>query len=294
MLLDIVFSLDSVITAVGMAEDIAIMVAAVVLAVAMMMFSAGADQRVRQPPSDGQGAGASFLLLIGLSLDRRRPRHAHSEGIHLLRDGLLGVRRDGESSSQGNRQDAGSPASGVSRGEEIEGWVAPDWPHRWRRGPSCDSQTEIDTRPTITTAAIDQPTAGHLCKSVKEPRDLLGNRPSGLRWSTVCNPCRTMIEAPAPDTMIVARRSKFADGMVAAGSATLLVAGVAALDTRVRDLITGFLQETRFVPLHMGLDDRSVSPTVLMDTIGFQSLGYEPLIAFALVGLLFLVLMMKM
>src|SRR6185436_1762446 len=40
MLLDIVFSLDSVITAVGMADDITIMVAAVVLAVAIMMFSA--------------------------------------------------------------------------------------------------------------------------------------------------------------------------------------------------------------------------------------------------------------
>src|SRR5262249_24351053 len=40
MALDIVFSLDSVITAVGMAEDIAIMIAAVVLAVAGMMFSA--------------------------------------------------------------------------------------------------------------------------------------------------------------------------------------------------------------------------------------------------------------
>src|SRR5262249_7716155 len=39
MMLDIVFSLDSVITAVGMADDISIMVAAVVLAVAVMMFS---------------------------------------------------------------------------------------------------------------------------------------------------------------------------------------------------------------------------------------------------------------
>jgi predicted tellurium resistance membrane protein TerC len=35
-----VFSLDSVITAVGMADDISIMVAAVVLSVAIMMFSA--------------------------------------------------------------------------------------------------------------------------------------------------------------------------------------------------------------------------------------------------------------
>src|SRR5688572_17647884 len=40
MMLDIVFSLDSVITAVGMADDISVMVAAVVVAVAIMMFSA--------------------------------------------------------------------------------------------------------------------------------------------------------------------------------------------------------------------------------------------------------------
>ena len=58
MLLDIVFSLDSVITAVGMADDVAIMVAAVVLAVGDHDVLGRADQRVRQPASDGEGAGA--------------------------------------------------------------------------------------------------------------------------------------------------------------------------------------------------------------------------------------------
>ena len=42
LLLDIVFSLDSVITAVGMAEDLAVMVLAVVIAVGVMLLSAGA------------------------------------------------------------------------------------------------------------------------------------------------------------------------------------------------------------------------------------------------------------
>ncbi len=53
MLLDIIFSLDSVITAVGMANDISIMIAAVVVAVAIMMFSARAigDFVMRTPPS---------------------------------------------------------------------------------------------------------------------------------------------------------------------------------------------------------------------------------------------------
>ena len=58
MLLDIVFSLDSVITAVGMAEDISIMVPAVVLAVGVMMFSAEPISAFVQPASDGEDAGA--------------------------------------------------------------------------------------------------------------------------------------------------------------------------------------------------------------------------------------------
>ena len=71
MLLDIVFSLDSVITAVGMAEDLSIMIAAVVLAVGVMMFSARADQRVREPAPDSQGAGA-----VVPAADRRVARSA--------------------------------------------------------------------------------------------------------------------------------------------------------------------------------------------------------------------------
>ena len=45
MLLDIVFSLDSVITAVGMADELAVMITAVVIAVGIMMVSRRADQR---------------------------------------------------------------------------------------------------------------------------------------------------------------------------------------------------------------------------------------------------------
>ncbi len=79
MLLDIVFSLDSVITAVGMAEDISIMVAAVVVAVAIMMFSAeGISGFVNRHPTV-KVLALSFLLLIGMSLmadgfDRHIPK----------------------------------------------------------------------------------------------------------------------------------------------------------------------------------------------------------------------------
>jgi predicted tellurium resistance membrane protein TerC len=68
MLLDIVFSLDSVITAVGMADDIAIMVVAVVLAVAIMMFSAEPISAFVNRHPTVKVLALSFLLLIGVSL----------------------------------------------------------------------------------------------------------------------------------------------------------------------------------------------------------------------------------
>jgi len=68
MLLDVVFSLDSVITAVGMAEDIAIMVTAVVLAVGIMMFSAEPISMFVNRHPTVKVLALSFLLLIGVSL----------------------------------------------------------------------------------------------------------------------------------------------------------------------------------------------------------------------------------
>lgn len=68
MLLDIVFSLDSVITAVGMARQFGVMVAAVVLAVGVMMVSATPiSDFVHRHPTVKMLA-LSFLLLIGVSL----------------------------------------------------------------------------------------------------------------------------------------------------------------------------------------------------------------------------------
>jgi predicted tellurium resistance membrane protein TerC len=68
MLLDIVFSLDSVITAVGMARHLGVMVAAVVIAIVIMMLSADAiSDFVHRRPTVKMLA-LSFLLLIGVSL----------------------------------------------------------------------------------------------------------------------------------------------------------------------------------------------------------------------------------
>ncbi len=68
MLLDIVFSLDSVITAVGMARQIGVMVAAVVLAVGVMMFAAGPISHFVDRHPTVKMLALSFLLLIGVSL----------------------------------------------------------------------------------------------------------------------------------------------------------------------------------------------------------------------------------
>ena len=68
MLLDIVFSLDSVITAVGMVDVLWVMIAAVMIAVAIMMLSAEPiSDFVHRHPTVKMLA-LSFLLLIGLSL----------------------------------------------------------------------------------------------------------------------------------------------------------------------------------------------------------------------------------
>lgn len=68
LLLDIVFSLDSVITAVGMANQIGIMITAVVIAVGfMMLFAAPISNFVEKHPTIKMLA-LSFLILIGVSL----------------------------------------------------------------------------------------------------------------------------------------------------------------------------------------------------------------------------------
>jgi predicted tellurium resistance membrane protein TerC len=68
MLLDIVFSLDSVITAIGMAEHLSVMVIAVIAAVAVMMVAARPIGEFVERHPTVKMLALSFLLLIGLSL----------------------------------------------------------------------------------------------------------------------------------------------------------------------------------------------------------------------------------
>jgi predicted tellurium resistance membrane protein TerC len=95
MLLDVVFSLDSVITAVGMVDEIGIMIAAVVVAIGFMMaFSGAISAFVSRHPTIKMLA-LSFLILIGVALiaegfDRHIPKGyiyfamAFSVGVELL------------------------------------------------------------------------------------------------------------------------------------------------------------------------------------------------------------------
>jgi predicted tellurium resistance membrane protein TerC len=75
MLLDIVFSLDSVITAVGMADELAVMVIAVMIAVGIMLYASGPISAYVNERPTIKNLALSFLLLIGFSLV--------VEGIHI-------------------------------------------------------------------------------------------------------------------------------------------------------------------------------------------------------------------
>lgn len=68
IVIDLVFSLDSIITAVGMVNDIPIMVAAVVVSVALMMAFAGAIGRFVSAHPTIKMLALSFLFVVGIAL----------------------------------------------------------------------------------------------------------------------------------------------------------------------------------------------------------------------------------
>jgi predicted tellurium resistance membrane protein TerC len=67
-LFDLIFSLDSVITAVGMAEHLSVMIAAIVLAMALMLVASGPVAKFIEQNPSVKMLGLSFLLLIGVAL----------------------------------------------------------------------------------------------------------------------------------------------------------------------------------------------------------------------------------
>lgn len=67
-LLDIVFSLDSVITAVGMTNNLPVMIAAILVAIGVMLFSAGPIGEFIEEHPTTKMLALSFLLLVGVAL----------------------------------------------------------------------------------------------------------------------------------------------------------------------------------------------------------------------------------
>ncbi len=120
-LLDMIFSLDSVITAVGMADDLGVMVTAVVVATGFMMLAAGPVSRFVIGPSHGEDAGTQLSLAHRNDAGRRGSRATHQQGLHLLRHGFLGLRGDAQSESASGERTAGPPA----RPHTGRGGVAP-------------------------------------------------------------------------------------------------------------------------------------------------------------------------
>ena len=74
VILDVVFSLDSVITAVGMVDNIGVMIAAVTISIVAMMFFAGPISRFVERHPTVKMLALAFLLLIGFTLV--------AEGLH--------------------------------------------------------------------------------------------------------------------------------------------------------------------------------------------------------------------
>jgi predicted tellurium resistance membrane protein TerC len=104
MLLDIVFSLDSVITAVGMANTLWVMASAIVIAVVIMLVASRplADFVQRYPTV--KMLALSFLMLIGMTLIADGAGFHVSRGVYLHGHCLLGRRRGPEPTRRASAQ----------------------------------------------------------------------------------------------------------------------------------------------------------------------------------------------
>ena len=94
ILLDLVFSLDSVITAIGMAQKVEVMIAAIVIAIFVMLLGSGAISGfIHQHPSV-KILALSFLLLIGVTLIAEGFSSTYSQGLYLFCHGIFRRRGD--------------------------------------------------------------------------------------------------------------------------------------------------------------------------------------------------------
>ena len=96
MLLDVVFSVDSIITAVGMTPHLPVMVIAVVVAVAVMLFAANPLAGFINANPTVVMLALGFLIHDRHHADRRRLRCSGAQGLHLRGDGVCGAGRGPE------------------------------------------------------------------------------------------------------------------------------------------------------------------------------------------------------
>ena len=101
ILIDLVFSIDSVITAVGMVDELSIMIAAVVLSIGLMMFVAGRISEFVNKHPTVKILALSFLVLIGSTLvaesfDVHVDKPALGDLYVVCSDGLTGMVKDEE------------------------------------------------------------------------------------------------------------------------------------------------------------------------------------------------------
>ena len=135
-IIDIVFSLDSVITAVGMVERDRGHGARHRHRGRRDDVRGQADRRLRRRPPDDQDAGALLPDPDRRRADRRGLRHAHPEGLHLLRDGVLGGGRDAEPAAA-QEAAAGEAAQGARGAGGAGTAVVRSGSARTRTRPTC-------------------------------------------------------------------------------------------------------------------------------------------------------------
>ncbi len=84
LILDLVFSIDSIITAVGMVNELWIMYTAVIVTVGIMLLASGPISNFVNKHPAFKMLALSFLLLIGSLINSRRFRISYTQRIHLF------------------------------------------------------------------------------------------------------------------------------------------------------------------------------------------------------------------
>ena len=125
-ILDIIFSLDSVITAVGLADHLPVMILAIVIAVIIMMVSARFIGNFVDTHPTIKMLALSFLLLVGFSTHGGRARSPHPQRVYLFCHGFFTGSRNPESEDPGPCRQAGQAPQGfgqIARRQESVGTV---------------------------------------------------------------------------------------------------------------------------------------------------------------------------